>query len=250
MLCFDPDRCGCLRYEGGVLGPGEASASKQPPFEQQSHCVKEPVQVGTRSTRHWCTIGPDKDESSIRIFPCHDDDTETAGSCIVTCYQRRLYVGELCQRNVLELGAGMERMPTHEWFHAVDLDSYEYAGDVPRGVQDEIFVRPRCRDPQCGRYFRNQGACALQHEKEGFLSVDPQEQVREGVIEPDWVRPRAKLSLGNLAYLSVQWWHSARDGLRYLRRELVPRAVDGLVKAVKAVKGGGRGASGAAASAV
>lgn len=209
MLCFDPDTCSCLRYEGGVSA-GEVSGSK---VQNHAQCLRRPVKSAhirgmyQRETRHHYTFDQNKDdESSVEIVQCDDPygGPGAVSKCIATCYKRSIYVGEFGSKDVLESRAGLEQAPTHEWFHAVDRDSYERPLDVPRAAE-RTSLRPQCSDPKCSRYVGKTGTCHEIERAQGFLSVQSGQRPRvDGVVEPSWLVPRVAFSLRNIPYLVAE----------------------------------------------
>lgn len=199
MLCFDPDTCSCLRYEGGV------SAG-----QDHAQCLQRPVKSAhirglyQRETRHHHTFDQNKDDkSSVEVFACDDPykGPRAVSKCIATCYKRSILAGEFSSIEVLTWRADLELAPTHEWFHAVDRDSYERPLNVPRAAK-RTSLRPQCNDAKCSRYVGKAGTCHEIERSRRFLSMRSGQQPRvDGVVEPSWLVPRVAFSLGNLPYL-------------------------------------------------
>lgn len=185
MLCYNADRCACLHYEGGL-------------YQKKRGCG----QGARNGTRHHYELGNHNDKSHVEIKQCDDPhDGGRVKDCVVTCYRRSIYVGEFAQASVYVARAGIQRGPTHEWFHAVDVGSYELGRDVPR-ARRRTSVRPRCESASCSRHSGRTGTCHTVDGWASFLSVEESQgpSIEGAVMEPWWVRPRAERSLDNIGY--------------------------------------------------
>lgn len=221
MLCFDPDQCSCLHYESGL-----SEEESTPSLYEKQECTQMPIKserVFTEpqlETRHHYTFGQNtRDTSSVQIFRCRDltaapegDTDGTLGSCIVTRYNRRIFLGILFWRDVTRAGAttGLQS-PSHEWSHAMDPDSYQWSSSIPRDDQ-EMFVQRRCLHVWHSRYFRQPNLCSQVRAARGFLSVDSLNLPDSRVVAPRWMPLREDLSLRNLPCLVVEWICGAYQG--------------------------------------
>lgn len=246
MLCFDPNTCGCLRYETGrepegVREEGESAVT----LGQRPKCGNEAIwtlhkQVAHQlQTRHYYTFEQDgRNTSKIEIFQCRNPDNKkknkkqkasTSRCCTVTCYERNIFVGKITYKEFCRPYRMLQDGPNHEWFHAVDRDSYERATNVPRG-NAYTYIRPSCDQKDCTRYYRLPTACGDVEatKRTDFLSLpsDKPPPGDAGVKEHGWVIPRIEWRIRNAVKLYRQYGRETLYALclwvsvRRLRRSL------------------------------
>ena len=188
MACFDPDSCGCLRYDVGDQGGSGNDEEKEqrgtpdagngaPPLLLQpprlfrsnchpgrprgfvpaggarrhrfysSHCYWRGMDRGGEPSQcvwmrqHWPRVGEDS-EGSVK-----DSEGSVKGPrpCLVTTYRRAVVVcDKFSSQWTYWIHPRAALPPTHDWFHAMDPDSYVQS----RGAG------PRCKDRACINYYK------------------------------------------------------------------------------------------------
>ncbi|KAK0670283.1 hypothetical protein QBC41DRAFT_336108 [Cercophora samala] len=146
MRCFASPSCSCLHY--GNYGDGGVAQTQPKGFfdchdsdSKTKHTSHNPVSVNP------C----DWDSETIQVTRCLETQLEDQPSrgCVVVRYKRVLSglagLTHTTERNEPDVPI----VPPHEWFHALDPDSYEME-DHPVVVGN---VWPACRDVACGNYY-------------------------------------------------------------------------------------------------
>lgn len=177
MLCFDPDQCGHILYRNGerpqvtiyerLSTPHPSSEPEDPPEEATQEITEIPLDAdhkdasrfkGLGQADHYVEFNEARGQSGIYVYECPEDhDGQDPSRCLMTSYRRAIHLGHLDRRRPGELN------PSHQWFHAVDQDSYASIGaEVPSWAEPvALFLnpksRPRCRDAACRNYFQSPG---------------------------------------------------------------------------------------------
>ncbi|KAI1209881.1 uncharacterized protein F4807DRAFT_424740 [Annulohypoxylon truncatum] len=135
MVCFDPGRCNCVHYATGQQD--EQSTTEDP--EQYSfgrnlwyHC-----NASSHSLERNYGLGHNGQRvDHTKHFPMGFGKP----TCLVTRYQRDITV---CLTTDSRSGI---IPPTHEWFHAMDPDTYPHPNN-PHAL-------PLCKDEKCMNYYK------------------------------------------------------------------------------------------------
>lgn len=134
MACFGPTKCGCLHYEkGDNKRPSAADLSNHASF-----FFGDDRTCGCRGG-HKYNRDHGYGQNGQRIDMGKHWPMGTCNSvCLVTTYQRDVLVCHKIDRNKIK--------PTHEWFHAMDPETY------PRRRAN--YGLPLCKDKGCMNYYR------------------------------------------------------------------------------------------------
>lgn len=205
MLCFDPEKCRHIFYRNGVRP--QATHYKQPSTLQRS-CQKsvrtEAIldryhQDASRFTGlgwpdHYVEFEESRGQSGIYVYECDEKhDGQGPTRCLMTSYRRTISLGHIdhghedhCRRWALN--------PSHEWFHAVDQDSFPSIQEEGRlwsrvrAYIDGTKSRPRCRDASCRNYYKSPGPL---HSDFRFFDPRkmPSQRTKYRLFEfPDWTQ--------------------------------------------------------------
>lgn len=172
MLCFDPDRCSHILYRNGKSPQASLNdrlcnphpLSRNGPITRTEIGLDEDHQdpsrfTGLGWTDHYVEFKESRGQSGIYVYECdekHNDQDSTR--CLMTSYRRTILLSYIDIRNPTA------RNPGHQWFHAIDQDSYpsiQAEGGVWSKVRayfdDKTISRPRCRDVACRNYYQSPG---------------------------------------------------------------------------------------------
>lgn len=134
MMCFGFSRheCMCLYYG---MGDGEEGTdpSRSVDFGECSLPLHHFLEI---NAGQWVDSEVGLDMHALRT-------RKGKGICLTTAYQRQVVV---CRKTDTATG---KVNPTHEWFHAMDPDTY----DRP----EDSHTLPICRDGGCMNYYRRPG---------------------------------------------------------------------------------------------
>lgn len=172
MLCFDPDKCGHILYRNGER-PQDATSERlctphlsgmnrnspvtatEIPFDEDHQDASRFTGLGW--TEHYVEFNEARGQSGIYVYECDGKhDSQDSSRCLMTSYRRTIMLGHID----LRLPA---LNPSHQWFHAVDQDSYpsiQAEGGIWAKLMayfDRTMSRPRCRDTACRNYFQSPG---------------------------------------------------------------------------------------------
>lgn len=202
MACFDPNTCHCLRYYDTAQdthAPNTLPDKIKPTHFIRDDCPRSsPDQDNHSHTRN-------EDTSSSQSITMHQHFPRgfSHPACLVTTYSRHILV--LSARNQKHADAlnNTKLPPTHEWFHAMDPDTY----DPPAGRS----IWPVCRDKGCMNYYKRPMAvpCENEHE-EMFVACNCRailEWERKRMEERGEVVVSCAVALGvlGLVWLLVIW---------------------------------------------
>ncbi|KAI0890321.1 uncharacterized protein GGS22DRAFT_150574 [Annulohypoxylon maeteangense] len=125
MSCFNSDKCNCVRYETGQQDTGSSPSNLE-----TLQCI-----AGHRLRRNygWGHNGQQVDQISHRPHGLNQPP------CLITEYKRDIFI---CRVDGKHSAFG----PTHEWFHAMDPDTYP-PPENPRAI-------PPCKNELCMNYYR------------------------------------------------------------------------------------------------
>ena len=171
MLCFDPDTCGHILYRNGKrpeATPYTRLRTAHPSSKNESLpgtelCLDEDHQdpsrfTGLGWTAHYVEFNEARGQSGIYVHECEEKhDSQDTTQCIMTSYRRAISLADVDSRRPGALN------PSHEWFHAVDQDSYpsiRAEGSLWPSLTayfDNTKSRPRCRDAACRNYYQSPG---------------------------------------------------------------------------------------------
>ncbi|KAK4038516.1 hypothetical protein C8A01DRAFT_17413 [Parachaetomium inaequale] len=140
MVCFDPNTCRCLHYETG-------NSIDDP----QGQRAADAADLGFLSLD---CLGRHSHRNDIRLYGDCDRTVEMRQHwprrgrepppCLITTYRHRVVVCDDIMAWTTGPG-GTKLHPTHEWFHAMDPDTY------PRPLGHEL---PLCKDRGCMNYYK------------------------------------------------------------------------------------------------
>ncbi|KAK4132659.1 hypothetical protein BT67DRAFT_75097 [Trichocladium antarcticum] len=137
MVCFDPNKCRCLHYQGNKQGDLEkwdmADGPQQGPKSFLCHdCpVDHRFSPGYRRGLTWA------------IWMCqHWPKGPLAAPCLITTYRYRVKV---CDKGILTDTGNPRAYPPHGWFHALDPD----ACPRPPG-----HLLPLCKERHCMNHYK------------------------------------------------------------------------------------------------
>lgn len=174
MLCFDLDKCGHILYRNGerpqatsseLLGTPHASGrSINSPVTATEIALDEDHQDASRFTGlgwtdHYVEFNEARGQSGIYVYECDEKhDGQDSTRCLLTSYRRTILLGQIDPHHRGTLN------PSHQWFHAIDQDSYPSIQATPGGIWARVMAyfdktksRPRCRDTACRNYFQSPG---------------------------------------------------------------------------------------------
>ncbi len=175
MACFDPGKCSCLRYDVGAQGNSDDEENKlggAPDVGDGPSSGKQPratfflgncyprrhsgfVPAGAArlhdfysSHCHWRGVDRGGEPSQCVWMRQHwpqGGGEESGPPCLVTTYRRAVVVCDNASSQWTSWHRARARLPpTHDWFHAMDPDSYgQLRGTVPR-----------CEDRACLNYYK------------------------------------------------------------------------------------------------
>lgn len=171
MLCFNPEKCGHVLYRNGVrpqatsyerLCIAHPSSQNGPVTNTEVH-LDEDHQDPSRFaalgwTDHYVEFNESRGQSGIYVYECDKEHNSKGPTrCLMTSYRRAISLNYIDNRNPGALN------PSHQWFHAIDQDSYpsiEKDGDLWSKVVahfDKTKSRLRCRDTACRNYYQSPG---------------------------------------------------------------------------------------------
>jgi hypothetical protein len=163
MVCFDPSNCRCLHYETGNHDEdpesGRAADCGGPPQDAANlgflsrdcprrHSHRMDIDLYRQCDRvvemrqHWPRRGPE------------------TSPCLITTYRHKVVVCD----DMMAWRKGSRRTklhPTHEWFHAMDPDTYP----PPPGHEP-----PPCKDRGCMNYYKRSRSFTCADEPERMFS--------------------------------------------------------------------------------
>lgn len=174
MLCFDPDECGHILYRNGKRPEATPytrlrtphPSSKNGPVTNTEYCSDADHQdpsrfTGLGWTQHHVEFNEARGQSGIYVHECDErHDSQDTTRCLMTSYRRAISLDVVDSRRPGALN------PSHEWFHAIDQDSYP---NIRAGRRDpwpsvtayldtcSTTTRPRCPDAACRNYYQSPG---------------------------------------------------------------------------------------------
>lgn len=173
MLCFDPDKCGHILYRNGerpqdtpaerLCTPHLSGTNRNSPVTATEIALDEDHQDASRFTGlgwtdHYVEFNEARGQSGIYVYECDEKhNSQDPARCIMTSYRRTILLGQINRHLPGALN------PSHQWFHAIDQDSYpsiQGEGGFWARVMayfDRTESRPRCRDTACRNYFQSPG---------------------------------------------------------------------------------------------
>lgn len=172
MLCFDPDKCCHILYRNGKSPQAylnDRLCSPHPlgqkrPITSTENRLDEDHQdpsrfTGLGWTDHCVEFSEARGSSGIYVYECDEKHSDQdSNRCLMTSYRRSISLNYIDLRNPTALN------PSHQWFHAIDQDSFpsiQAAGGVWSKVTayfgDKTVSRPRCRDVACRNYYQSPG---------------------------------------------------------------------------------------------
>ncbi|KAG6368102.1 hypothetical protein INS49_002302 [Diaporthe citri] len=174
ILCFDPDKCGHILYRNGerpqatpaerLCTPHLSGTNRNSPVTATEipfdgdHQDASRFTTGLGWTDHYVEFNEARGQSGIYVYECDEKhNSQDSTRCLMTSYRRTIPLGHINRRLAGDLN------PCHQWFHAVDQDSYPSihaeGGIWARAMAyfDRTKSRPRCRDTACRNYFQSPG---------------------------------------------------------------------------------------------
>ena len=175
MVCFEPGRCACADYKkrgkDGKERPGAPRFADF--FRKDGRC--DVLHFYWR--RHHS-----QGHAGERVYVQPHWPTEALDAvCLVTLYRRDILI---CDKAELDRGGRFN--PGHEWFHAMDADTYDVPG--PCGKM------PLCRDTTCMNYYLrpSYSHCTGMGPFEGFRTLTYLKESMESQLRI-WSASRARL---------------------------------------------------------
>lgn len=173
MLCFDTEKCGHILYRNGerplatsyerLCTPHPSKKNRNSPVTATEIAFDEDHQDASRFqglgwTDHYVEFNEARGQSGIYVYECDEKhNSQDSTRCLLTSYRRTILLGQIDDRYPRVLN------PSHQWFHAIDQDSYpsiHAKGGILARVMayfDRTKSRPRCRDTACRNYFQSPG---------------------------------------------------------------------------------------------
>lgn len=173
MLCFDPDKCAHILYRNGKSPQASLNErfcnphplGRKGPITSTENRLDEDHQdpsrfTGLGWTDHCVEFNESRGQSGIYVYECDEKHSDQdSNRCLMTSYRRTISLNHIEVRNLTVLN------PSHQWFHAIDQDSYpsiQAEGGVLSKVTayfgDKTAVsRLRCRDAACRNYYQSPG---------------------------------------------------------------------------------------------
>ncbi|KAI7776845.1 hypothetical protein LA080_004376 [Diaporthe eres] len=134
MLCFNPDKCGHILYRNGerpqattserLCTPHLSRMNRNSPVTTTEIPLDEDHQdpsrfMGLGWTDHYVEFNEARGQSGIYVYECDGKhNSQDSTRCLMTSYRRTIMLGHIDHRRPGALN------PSHQWFHAVDQDSY------------------------------------------------------------------------------------------------------------------------------
>ncbi|KAK0742107.1 hypothetical protein B0T21DRAFT_433802 [Apiosordaria backusii] len=143
MSCFSNPSCTCLiDADNTSRTPSKTCHDCQSSTDHSSH---NPVKINPRESR----------SEMIHVRPCSQSESllKTQQICLTVTYSRVLGGMSHCAKGLKALGQGKGSsapiIPPHEWYHALDPNSYELGDDCEAVGK----VWPVCHEVNCGNYY-------------------------------------------------------------------------------------------------